>query len=275
MSPRFFARAGPFHRQQHRAAPFAADPDPRMKAAGDQQNRPHTDMLIGGYHPNRKVTAGQQQCRNHSAAADFDRRNPKIAAQWTRDQSRPLQTSNPAYPSRFGRGRIQFRKDPAGHLAIQQELVSHSIFVRPCWQFRARSWRGIAVEVYAAIRLWSSTMAPFGRLPARAGIHVLLRADQNIGRGRAKVEAEPQISLDGSNGVPPPTTYRWAGTKHTSTVCRPDPRTHVIVARAQLGLLRSAYESLSISWITSRHGTTRPLRRTGSRRGVAAERAAA
>jgi hypothetical protein len=46
--PVIFVRPRPFRRQQDRATPFAADPNPLDETQGDQHHRaPNADLLIG------------------------------------------------------------------------------------------------------------------------------------------------------------------------------------------------------------------------------------
>jgi hypothetical protein len=98
--PAIFARARPLHRQQHRAAPFAANTDPLNKAKDDHQDcAPDADLLIGGDASNKKRRqTGQQQGRDQrSLAADAiavmpkDRRTDRTRDKADRENSERLQ----------------------------------------------------------------------------------------------------------------------------------------------------------------------------------------
>jgi len=172
--PAIFARAGPFHRQQHRAAPFAADPDPLNEAQGDQQNRaPDADMLIGGDASDQKGRqAGQQQCRNQRGfAADAiavmpkDRRADRTRNEADRENGKRLQDAGQGVRRR----KIQFREDQRGHLAIQQEIVPFD-----CRADRAGDHRAAQLGAVIEVGKWDCSDVGYGhrqfprsRRPAR------------------------------------------------------------------------------------------------------------
>ena len=77
-------RSRPFHRQQHRAAPFAADADALDEAKDGQENgAPDADTGIGRNEAHRKgCKAGHQQRRDQcplapDAVAVSDRKSPR------------------------------------------------------------------------------------------------------------------------------------------------------------------------------------------------------
>jgi hypothetical protein len=66
-----FVGARPLHRQQHRAAPLAADPNPLDQADDRQQDSsPNADALIGRHEPDGYGRdTGHQQCRDQGSLA--------------------------------------------------------------------------------------------------------------------------------------------------------------------------------------------------------------
>src|SRR6516165_10689642 len=93
----FFAGACTLHRQQHRAAPFAADADPLDEAQYDQHDRaPDADLLISGDASDKEGRqAGQQQGRDQRGfAADSIAVMAKIAAPIGRATKPTAKTAN-------------------------------------------------------------------------------------------------------------------------------------------------------------------------------------
>ena len=123
-----FAGAGPFHRQQHRAAPFAADADPLDEAQYDQHDRaPDADLLIGRDASDQEGRqAGQQQGRDQRglptdaiAVMAEDCCADRTRDEADRENGERLQGAG----QWVGRRKIQLREDQCRHLAIQQEIV--------------------------------------------------------------------------------------------------------------------------------------------------------
>src|SRR5579883_2604790 len=121
-------RSGPLHRQQHRPAPFAADPDPLDETQCNQCDRaPDADRLVGRHAADQKSRqAGQQQRRNQRRlAAD-------AVAVMAEDRSpdRPRGEADGKYgeglqraDQRLGGRKIQFCKDESGQLAVDEKIV--------------------------------------------------------------------------------------------------------------------------------------------------------
>jgi hypothetical protein len=126
--PAVSAGACPFHRQQNRAAPFAADADPLDEAQHDHQDRPpQADLLVGRYGADKKGReARQQQGGNQCGlAADAiavmpeDRGTDRPGDKAHCEHGECLQCTG----QRVGGRKIQFRKDQCGHLTVQQKIV--------------------------------------------------------------------------------------------------------------------------------------------------------
>src|SRR5262249_48263891 len=95
--PVIFTRTRPFHRQQDRATPFAADPDTLDEAQGDQHHRaPNADLLIGRDAADKKRRqTGQEERRDQRRfAADTVAVRPKIAAPIGRAAKPTAKTAN-------------------------------------------------------------------------------------------------------------------------------------------------------------------------------------
>ena len=65
--------ARPFHREQHRAAPFAADADTLDQADdGQDHSAPDADLLVARDEANgKRRKAGHQQCRDQRRLATY------------------------------------------------------------------------------------------------------------------------------------------------------------------------------------------------------------
>src|SRR6202022_1771720 len=118
----------PFHRQQHRAPPFAADPDPLDQANDRQQHgTPDADALVGRHEAHGYGgEAGHQQCRDQGCLAA----DPVAPGAEYRRPGGPAQKPDEKDGERLehadqwiGFGEEEFAEDQCGHLAVEQEII--------------------------------------------------------------------------------------------------------------------------------------------------------
>ena len=119
---------GPFHGQQHRAAPLAADPDALDEAQDGQQDRtPDSDLVVGRNERDREGRdAHQQQGRDQRRlAADAiavvaeDRGADRPRDEPDRVDAERLQRAD----QRIGVREVQLGEDQAGDGAVEEEVV--------------------------------------------------------------------------------------------------------------------------------------------------------
>jgi hypothetical protein len=121
-------RARPFHRKQHRAAPFAAEPETLDEANnGQDDSAPNADLLVGrdkAHGKGRK--AGQQQGRDQRRLAAYpipvmaeDRRPDGAGHKTDSVDGERLQHTD----ERIGPGKEELAEDQSGHLAVEQKIV--------------------------------------------------------------------------------------------------------------------------------------------------------
>src|ERR1700746_1574927 len=121
-------RPRPFHRQQYRAAPFAADTHSLDEADGSQDDgAPDAGLLIGWDEADGKGReAGQQKGRDQrSLAADAiavvteDRRSDWAGDEADAVDGECLQLADQG----IGFRKKELAEDEAGHRAVKQEIV--------------------------------------------------------------------------------------------------------------------------------------------------------
>ncbi len=121
-------RARPFHRQQHRAAPLAADPDALNKAQEGQDDRaPDADRLIardegddeGGDAHQHEGRDQRRLAADAVAIVAEDRRTDRPRGKAGAIDEERVQRSD----QRIGVREEQFREDQTGSRAVEEEII--------------------------------------------------------------------------------------------------------------------------------------------------------
>ena len=112
---------------QHRAAPFAAQPDALEHAQEQQHGRPDADAVVGGHQADQEGRHAHDHQRHHQhalaadAVAEVAEDQP---AQRTRDEAdREGGVGQHGRHQRVVRGEVQFVEHDAGDDAVQEEVV--------------------------------------------------------------------------------------------------------------------------------------------------------
>jgi hypothetical protein len=121
-------RARPFHRQQHRTAPFATDSDPLDKADDRQDDgAPDADRLVTRDKTDRKgrKPRDQEGCDQRRLAADAVAVMAEdCRADWPGDEANCINGKGLQHPDQWvGLGKEELAEDQTGDDAVEQEVV--------------------------------------------------------------------------------------------------------------------------------------------------------
>ena len=129
----------PLHRQQHRAAPLAADPDTLDEAQDRQDDRtPDADLRVGRDERHQKGRDAHQQQRRDQrrlapdavAVVTEDRRSDRAGDKADRVDAEGLQRPD----QRIGFRKVQLGEDQPGDRAVQERNHTTRSWCRSCWR---------------------------------------------------------------------------------------------------------------------------------------------